>query len=505
MEKRVILATILSTLVIILWFYWTAPKKTTDISEISQPSQEGSSIKTELTKEELKGTDYTIETKSTKVIFNSVGGRIKHWFANEDDIILQPLDNTFIPSNFSTFPEKDFKLVRKTSDTIVFTTNLTNIKILKEYKIKNSGFSNLNFSLENLTRSHIKFELPILVGPGVGGTNLLERRQENSLTRSLVYAKKNKKFRPIRLKPNRDYKSDFQWFALSNRYFVISVINNGHIDRISTKTVGSERLVEGILATNIELPPKGKVDLTFDFYIGPKLYTELAELGYGLENVIDFGLFSSLSKLAFFSLKYFYNLTKNYGVAIIILTILIQFITLPLTFKSYKSAKAMRTLQPKIKELQMKYKDDPKRLNAEIMYLYRSQKVNPLGGCLPVLLQLPIFWALFTTLRNTFELRRAAFFLWINDLSSPDLLFSVFGFPLRVLPLLMGISMLIQQNLTGGSSDPSQKTFAYLMPAMFTLIFWNFPSGLVLYWLVNSILSIVIQIIILRQPVLKES
>jgi len=505
MEKRVILATILSTLVIILWFYWTTPKKSINISEIPQSFQKEFFQKTDVHKEELTGTDYVLETKSSKVIFNSIGAKIKNWLIDGDDIVLQPLDNSFIPGVFSTFSDKDFKLVKKTSNTIIFTTNLSDIKILKEYHINDDGFCKLNISFENLSKSDINFELPIVIGPGVGGTSLLERKQENSLTRALIYTTNNRSQKILKLRQNQTYTSSFKWVAIGNKYFVFLVLNNGQIDRVDTKKEGSENLIGVYLSSNLNLEPGQKKTLSFDFYIGPKLYSKLAKLGYGLENVIDFGFFSSLSKLAFFSLKYFYNITKNYGIAIIILTIIIQLITLPLTLKSYKSAKQMKILQPKIKELQIKYKNDPKRLNAEIMYLYKSQKVNPLGGCLPMLIQLPIFWALFTTLRNTYELKKAPFLLWINDLSSPDLLFNLAGIPVRILPLLMGISMFVQQKLTGSSSDPSQKTFTYLMPAMFTVIFWNFPSGLVLYWFTNSVLSIGIQSIILRQPLSEES
>ena len=175
-----------------------------------------------------------------------------------------------------------------------------------------------------------------------------------------------------------------------------------------------------------------------------------------------------------------------------------QIVLFPLTMKSYQASKAMRVLQPKMKELQATYKSDPKRLNAEMLNLYKSHKVNPLSGCLPMLLQLPIFWALYQTLNSTYELRKAPFVLWINDLSAPDLLFSVQGFPIRVLPLLMGAAMYFQQKLSGVSMDQSQKMMLYMMPVIFTVIFWNFASGLVLYWLINSVLTIAGQYIVMK-------
>jgi YidC/Oxa1 family membrane protein insertase len=211
---------------------------------------------------------------------------------------------------------------------------------------------------------------------------------------------------------------------------------------------------------------------------------------------VEWGTFAILSKLFYNILVYFYKLFGNYGLAIIGLTIITQLITFPLTYSSIKSAIKMRKLQPQIQLIQKLYKDDPKRLNMEIMNFYKEKKVNPFGGCLPLLLQIPIFWALFTMLRNTYDLRGASFVLWIKDLSQPDKIFipgTNIGIP--VLVFLMGATMLLQQYISGSFSEPQQKTFAIFMPILFTILFLNFPSGLVLYWFVNNIFSIVIQIV----------
>ncbi|OGS18816.1 MAG: hypothetical protein A2219_00180 [Elusimicrobia bacterium RIFOXYA2_FULL_50_26] len=159
----------------------------------------------------------------------------------------------------------------------------------------------------------------------------------------------------------------------------------------------------------------------------------------------------------------------------------------------------MKKLQPHIKALQEKYKGDPQRLNVEMMNLYKTQKVNPLGGCLPMILQLPIFWALFTTLRNAYELRGAPWMLWVTDLSGPDALFHVGSIAFNVLPLVMGIGMFVQQKLMSVTTDPSQSMMMYMMPVIFIFIFWNFPSGLVLYWLVNSMMTLAEQYIIMKR------
>ena len=203
-------------------------------------------------------------------------------------------------------------------------------------------------------------------------------------------------------------------------------------------------------------------------------------------------------------LEFFYNITNNYGWAIVLLTLVVQIPLFPLTAKSFKSTMAMQQLQPQMTELRQKYKDDPRRINVEIMNLYKQNKVNPFGGCLPMLLQMPIFWALFTTLRSAVELRHAPFILWLKDLSIPDGsgVNTAFRFPgeglplignsLNILVILMGIFMFLQQKITSPSSpDSPQAKMVVFMPILFTVLFWNFPSGLVLYWLTNSIVTII--------------
>ncbi|MBD3271461.1 MAG: membrane protein insertase YidC, partial [Elusimicrobia bacterium] len=195
------------------------------------------------------------------------------------------------------------------------------------------------------------------------------------------------------------------------------------------------------------------------------------------------------------TLYFFKGITGNYGWSIILLTMCLQVILFPLTMKSFKASMAMKKLQPHIKQIQAKYKEDPKRLNVEMMNLYKSTGTNPFGGCLPMLFQIPIFWALFTTLRNAFELRGAPFIFWIKDLSVHD--------PFYVLPILMGIAMLVQQRLVSVSADPQQARMMMFMPIIFTFFFLKFPAGLVLYWFTNSILTMIGQLLIMKKEAKK--
>ncbi|MFA6914679.1 MAG: YidC/Oxa1 family insertase periplasmic-domain containing protein, partial [Endomicrobiia bacterium] len=240
-------------------------------------------------------------------------------------------------------------------------------------------------------------------------------------------------------------------------------------------------------------------NFSLQFYIGPKSYSYLKTFNIGLEKTVDFGFFGWLGKIAMTILFFLFGITGNYGWSIIIMTIIIQILVLPLTLKSFKATAAMKKIQPKIKDLQAKYKSDPKRLQVEMMNLYKTQKVNPLGGCLPLLLQLPIFWALFTTLRNAYELRYAGWILWVKDLSASDSLMHIGGISLNLLPLIMGLGMFFQQKMTAAISDPMQKKMMYIMPIVFTFMFWGFPSGLVIYWLTNSVVSMIVQYFVLKR------
>jgi YidC/Oxa1 family membrane protein insertase len=213
----------------------------------------------------------------------------------------------------------------------------------------------------------------------------------------------------------------------------------------------------------------------------------------GLENAIDFGDWLKwLAMPLLVALKFLYGYVHNYGIAIIILTILIKLIFWPLGNKSYKSMKEMQKLQPKMAALREKYKDDKTKLSQESMALYKTHKVNPLGGCLPMVVQIPVFFGLYKSLLYAIELRHSPFFWWIQDLSAKD--------PYYITPIIMGATMFIQQKMTPTGADPMQAKIMLFMPIIFTFMFLNFPSGLVIYWLFNNIISIGQQVYINRQP-----
>jgi YidC/Oxa1 family membrane protein insertase len=220
-------------------------------------------------------------------------------------------------------------------------------------------------------------------------------------------------------------------------------------------------------------------------------------VGADLAKIVDFGFFDIIAKPLLHVMNFLHRYLPNYGVVIIIITIIVKLLFWPLSNKSYQSMSQMKKLQPKMAELRAKYKNDKKMMNQEIMNLYKLYKVNPLGGCLPMIFQIPVFFAFYKMLYQAIELRHAPFFLWIDDLSAPDRLFSFdftipmmtapYGIP--VLTIIMGASMFLQQKMSPPPGDPTQAKMMMFMPIFFTFIFINFPSGLVLYWLVNNILS----------------
>jgi YidC/Oxa1 family membrane protein insertase len=235
--------------------------------------------------------------------------------------------------------------------------------------------------------------------------------------------------------------------------------------------------------------------VTYTVYVGPKEFSALNAVHPSLDRAIDFGWSHFIARplLSFLNLLHF--VTGNYGIDIILLTIFVKLAFFPLSIKSFKSMAAMKKLQPQLEQLRTQYQDDREALNREMMEMYRRHKINPLGGCLPLLIQLPVFIGLYQALIMAIELRQAPFFGWIQDLSMPDRL-GTFVVPfvdppgLPVLTILMGGTMIMQQAMTPMPGDPMQQKMMMIMPLIFTVMFVNFPAGLVLYWLVNNILSV---------------
>ncbi len=294
----------------------------------------------------------------------------------------------------------------------------------------------------------------------------------------------------------------FDWVAYEGRYFMCGIVPEAGKTYNYTME-GSKDLVSTKLSGGLDtIQPGGEKVYKYRLFYGPKKLSMLQEIGYNLDKSVNFGWFDVIAKPTLSLLNFFYGFFKNYGIAIILVTVLFKAVFWPITQKGLKSMKNMQKLQPKMAKIKEKYKDDPAALNKETMSLYKTYKVNPLGGCLPMVLQIPVFFALYKVLLQCIELRHAPFMLWINDLSAPDRLWLGFdipylgGFP--VLTILMGASMFLQQKLTPTTADPTQARIMMMLPIVFTFMFLNFASGLVLYWFINNLLAILQQQLINR-------
>ncbi|WP_126447534.1 membrane protein insertase YidC [Sulfuricystis multivorans] len=266
------------------------------------------------------------------------------------------------------------------------------------------------------------------------------------------------------------------WVALVQHYFV-----SAWIPAKGPREYFTRKLDGNLYAAGVILPLTG-AELTVPLYAGPQEQDKLEKIAPGLELVVDYGWLTFIAAPLFWVLQWIHKLVGNWGWAIIVLTILIKLIFFPLSAASYKSMAKMRVLTPKLMKLKEMYADDKQRMNLEMMELYKREKVNPLGGCLPILVQIPVFIALYWVLLGTVELRGAPWLGWITDLSVKD--------PYYVLPIVMGISMFVQTKLNPTPPDPIQAKIMLWMPIVFTGMFLFFPAGLVLYWTVNNILSI---------------
>lgn len=310
------------------------------------------------------------------------------------------------------------------------------------------------------------------------------------------------------IKDKNTYDGKIGWAAIESRYFFSSIIPKMPDESRLHLTLTKDNLLESqYMVPDVKVDPATEKTFAFDLFFGPKSLKILNQYNNGLDKLVYFGWFDIIAKPCLWMMNYIYSVIPNYGAAIIILTIFIKLILWPLGNKSYGSMNQMKKIQPLMAEIREKYKDDKKKMNEELMGLYKIYKVNPMGGCLPMVLQIPVFFALYRMLYEAIELRHAPFVGWINDLSAPDRLFHFdFSIPfmeppygIPVLTIIMGATMLLQQKMSPPPGDPTQAKMMMLMPVVFTFIFINFSSGLVLYWLVNNILSIAQQYYIGRK------
>jgi YidC/Oxa1 family membrane protein insertase len=282
-----------------------------------------------------------------------------------------------------------------------------------------------------------------------------------------------------------EYSSDAGWFGAIQHHFVTAIVPAPGIQQSYETALSSEldpTALARAIGTVVAVPPGESHTFSTTLFLGPKMQSQLEEIDKSLKLTVDYGWLTILSQPLFVVLSFVFGIVGNWGVAIIVVTILIKLVFYKLTESSGRSMAKMRNLQPRIKAMQERYKDDKQAQSTAMMELYKTEKVNPAAGCLPILIQMPFFLAFYWVLLESVEMRQAPFALWITDLSVRD--------PFFILPLIMGAAMFFQQKLNPQVGDPIQIKVMQIMPIMFTAFFAFFPSGLVLYWVTNTLLSI---------------
>ncbi len=389
-----------------------------------------------------------------------------------------------------TASERDVKLAEGAASVAVRLTAVTasGIKVIKTYDFhRDSYVIDVSYEVENKGAAAIQadgyFQIVRDGKPPVGDSAMLP-----TYTGIAVYTDKEK-FQKVPFadvekgKVNYPKKGNDGWIAMLQHYFLSAWLPANNIPR----EFYTRHLDNGLFAAGVILPVGGieagaSAKLTVPLYAGPEEQDNLSKLAPGLDLSIDYGWLTVIAKPLFWFLLWLHQWFSNWGVAIIILTVTLKAVFYPLSAASYRSMARMRVMAPRLQKLKDQYGSDRQRMNQAMMELYKTEKINPLGGCLPVVVQIPVFIALYWVLLASVELRHAPFILWIDDLSVAD--------PYFVLPVLMGATMIFQTYLNPEPPDPVQAKIMKIMPIAFSVMFFFFPAGLVLYWLINNILSI---------------
>jgi YidC/Oxa1 family membrane protein insertase len=367
-------------------------------------------------------------------------------------------------------------------------TGTNGIKVDKVFTFhKNSYVVDVTYDIHNGSPTRLQpysyFQLVRNGQPPIGDPKFI-----TTYTGPAVYTDKEK-FQKIAFSDIEKNKASYPkqsndgWVAMIQLYFLSAWLPaNDQPREYYAKKLGEDLYNVGMVLPAGSIEPGSVKKITVPLYVGPQEQDHLSKVAPGLDLVVDYGILTVISAPLFWVLAWLNKLVQNWGVAIILLTILIKLAFYPLSAKSYRSMAQMRVLGPKLQKLKEQYGDDRQRLHTAMMELYKTEKVNPLGGCLPVVVQIPVFIALYWALLNSVEMRQAPFMLWVNDLSAPD--------PYYILPIVMGLTMIIQTKLNPTPPDPIQAKVMMIMPIAFSVFFFFFPAGLVLYWVVNNVLSI---------------
>jgi YidC/Oxa1 family membrane protein insertase len=547
MEKRVLLAIVLCIIVLVLWEKFFIPKRqpappsTSPAVEQTPPAPtkpdqaEPTVPKIPTTEAPAPSTpsfptpaahpggDVRVETPLYRAVFTETGARLKSFALKryretiEEDspgkelVKTSKIEDLPLAFNFVDRPVAALNLAPYVADsktsvkvgegqnhTLTFSYEAPGwLRITRQYHfVADSYLIDLSVSVENLANQPWEnaptlslISLPLSAG---GGSRYTFQGPALLVNDELEEVKFKK------IKGEEKFPGPIDWVAYTGQYFIMALLpveltpNHAQLEALDTDT---QMVGITLIGPKITLQPGVQQQFNYKLYLGPKEVNTLKAADPRLAKAVNFGWFDVIAQPLLVCLKFFYRYLHNYGVAIILLTLLIKLLFWPLTHKSYVSMRAMKKLQPKMQKIREKYKDDKEKMNQEVMQMYRTHKVNPVGGCLPMVLQIPVFFALYRLLYSSIAIRHAPFYWWINDLAAPDrfpigVQIPYLGDGLPILTVLMGVSMFIQQKMSPTGGDPKMEKMMMMMPVAFTVFFVNFPSGLVLYWLVNNVLSV---------------
>ena len=558
MEKRMVLAFALSLAVIVVWSVFFTPKSTPPAKDQQAQTEQSPTTETGATTaqpesgapaavpaqpgpttvpqsaEKKPARDVVVKTDLYTAVFTERGGRLKSMTLNKYQSSMEPdsppqelvavestddlpLGLSFLESGGPGLKDSPFVADKtelevtgagKSADLKMVYQSPEGFQVIRTYKFTSDSYLvGMEIQLVNLSPNTFKDSLVVNLNSDPITKKLRYAGFGAYIDGKLVEVKADDVAEEIDDLKQKNYM--VTWAGYQDQYFLVSLLPEDQEKiRLKAETYNKQGISVQFINPTINMPPQHQKSYKYQIFYGPKDLYVLKNLGHDLEKSVSFGWVDILSKPLLIFMIWLHRFVGNYGVVIIIITIIIKVLFWPLTAKSYKSMKGMKKLQPKIMKIREKHKNDRQAMNAEMMELYRAYKVNPMGGCLPMVIQIPVFIALYRLLDYSLELRHAPFWLWITDLSAPDrLLHFDFKIPfvepptgIPVLTLLMGACMLLQQKMTPTPGDPTQAKMMMLMPIFFTFIFINFPAGLVLYWLINNILSIGQQVLINRSP-----
>ena len=514
MNKNFIIAMILSVAVMFIWSEFFAPKPDPEAVKKQQQEVSEKKVSENITvtqsanspaaqtapsarlSAEIKNPEETgnIKNDALELTYSTLGGKVtksliieERYKSKEVDLSVGLTQNAYFPEMSSVFgTEPAYKLASKTNNSLVFSYENQGVTEQKTITLKDSFNITVSKTITNNSENSVEWTPSISFDSQFENSDIL-----SSYNKKFKIAVQNADGKFEELEDNGDIKDFFEtgdrinWIGVNYGYFIFAVLApetglHAFADIDSKKNYSRF----SAFGEKTVINPGETVTKEFSVYYGTKERELLKQKEMGLEKTITFGWTSFLAEPLLLALNFFYGFLGNYGLAIILLTIVVKLLLWPLSNASYKSMNKMKALQPKIKELQEKYKDDKETLNKETMLLYQKENINPLGGCLPMFIQMPVYIALYYMIQNAVELFNAPFLpFWLTDLSEKD--------PYYIIPISLGVMMLLQTKFTPQTGDNKQaKIMMYTMPLVFTWISLMLPSGMTLYWFVNTLLGI---------------